>query len=378
MKNVSLASLVVLIFMSLNLLSAEPKYYLHSLVEQTKTTEIEEVINVWIDFLYEDDSEIRKQYWHPDEVRDFRSEYCLFEQSFFQYGRSFTLSFAKPYILSVYKSGNQYEIKTMFIGTQLNLSDTATNNQAPMAIVNVIAEKVGEKFYLKNVLSKETELWKRFSVDAINYFVEPNVEIDTLACYKANEFLDSISNIWNSTVYENKINYYVSNSSKTINELVGFEFAFLGGIGSGIAFVDAGIILSGAGNFNYKHEICHIVFGRIENLFLSEGLASYFGGTGNQEYAVALKSFSKEVYPLDKEKIDEILKFTGFLNYYMLAAIVVEIVYKSQGIDGLKMLIQDTQYENSDALMLINQVCEMLELSEEELLTTINRKLETR
>lgn len=362
-------------------IKASHKYYLHSLVKQTMTPEIEGVIKFWINFLYEENDSLRQTYWDKNEVARFGDNYCLFCTSFFyQYGRIATLDFLPPYILYVEKIDEQFLITTMFTEYSFTLSDSSLKNQSPWGIIKVIVEKHNNTLTLKNVLSNETLLWRRFQVGNIDYYIEPMVQIDTIACFEANKYVDSISNIWYGKNYDKKIDYYVASTSATINKLVGFDFGFLGGIGDGFTLINAKMILSGNKNFQYKHELTHLVLGEIPNQLLSEGLATYFGGTGNLDFNAAVKKFSRENYPLTDEKITNIFDYPGFFEFYVFSALLCEQVYKVKGIAGLQSLLKDTTHEvgedfhNANNIML-QRICNLLGVSEPELFDRINNRL---
>ena len=73
-------------------------------------------------------------------------------------------------------------------------------------------------------------------------------------------------------------------------------------------------------------------------LLLSEGIATYFGGSNGQEYEIVKSKFFEINYPLDRAKIEEICKFPNQMNYYALGSILCELVINEKQIDGIKKI----------------------------------------
>ena len=374
---------IIILFIYPGKLFAAQKYYLHSLVQQTMTPDIEKAINLWVDFLYEENDSLRKTYWSQDEVERFGDDYCLFCTSFFyQWGRAITLNRLLPYIIYVEEKDSVFIITTMFMEKSFALSDSSLKNQSPWGIIKVVVEKNNNSFALKNDLSEEARFWYRFEAGNINYYVEPTVKIDTAVCYEANNYVNYISNLWYGKDYINKIEYYVAPTSAAVNKLVGFEFGFLGGIGEGYTLINAKAILSGNKNFNYKHELTHLILPEIPNQLLSEGLATYFGGTGDLDFETAVKKFSVKNYPLNDEKIKDILDYPVFFEFYVFSALACEQVYKSKGIDGLRELSKNiikTEGEDfhKENKIMLERICNMLGVGESELIERVNNRIKS-
>jgi hypothetical protein len=375
---VFLIPLIILFSERAELFSSQ-KYYLHSLVQQTMTPDIEGAIRFWVDFLYEENDSLQRTYWNKEEVEQFGDDYCLFCTSFFyQAGRVATLEFLPPYILYVEERDEQFIITTMFMEHTFSLSDSSIKNQSPWGIIKSIVEKHNNTFALKNVLIEETKLWHRLQIGVINYCIEPTVKIDTAACIEANQYIDSISNIWYGENYHKKIEYYIAPTSAGVNRLVGFDFGFLGGIGSGYTCKNANMILSGNKNFDYKHELTHLILPHITNHLLSEGLATYFGGTVNLDFTSAITEFSQKNYPITQEKISGFFDYPGFFDFYVFSALLCEQVYKAKGIEGLKSLLKDIHkmddfHKESD--ITLQRICKLLNVTEVELVKSLNDRI---
>ena len=331
------------------------KYYLHSLVEQNLNDNSRKAIMHWVDFLYESNDSLRANYWDKSEKLELKEDYCLFEKLLLQMPRETLLQYFPPYILSAEKIGNEYFLKTVFAQKEVSLNDTSANNQNPVAIIDIVVSNQSGKFYLKNSLNYQVLNFKKAKIGKIEYYVHPLLEIDNFSCQKANEFCDSLSKIWTGQSLQENIKYYVTPSPESLSRLLGFDFAYFG-YTFGYTSINAKYIFSGTGNFNYRHELAHLVIGDIKNSLLSEGLATYYGGSGNVQFVELVKDFNKENYPLNEDKLKSILQNTNSKNYYVLGAILVNEVIKKSGIEGLKKF---SQININDEKM-ISEICKNL------------------
>jgi hypothetical protein len=345
-------------------------YFLHSLVGQNLNQESKSAISHWIKYLYESNDSLRANYWDKAESVELKEDYCLFDKLLMQMPREMLLQYFPPYILSVEKIENDYFIKTVFAQKEVVLNDTSLNNQNPVAIIDVIVSKQNNQFVLKNTLNYQTLNYKKFKIGNIEYFVHPLLKIEELSCKNAVKFCDSLSNIWNGSNLKESIKYFVTPSPESLSRLLGFDFAYFG-YTFGYTSINAKYIFSGTGNFNYKHELSHLILGNVRNKFLDEGLATFFGGTGNEDFSKLEKEFSKENYPLSSEKIDSILKYSNSKNFYVLGALIVRDIIESKGIGEIKKL---TNVENNN-----NKLFELLfnftRTKKEDFIKRLNLKL---
>ncbi len=366
--------LLILIVLTSNRVYAEEKYYLHSKVFQSINNDksLEPVIEHWIAFLYEPNDSLRKYYWDIDDIDLFQEDYCLFCKHLFQFPRETFLNEFKivPYIISIEKREDIYFIKSMFVQKNINLSNSFTENQNPVGIIKVGIINNNNKLFLKNIIYQETSKWSQYQAKYIKYFVEPSIEIDSVNCLKAARFCDSLSFKWYGTEYKDTIQYFVTPSSESAELLLGLDFAFFGSF-TGVTLNNAGIIIDGTKNFNFRHELVHIVLGEFSNRLLNEGLATYFGGTGHFDFITVLSEFSKKIYPLTKEKIKQFYSYPGFKDYYVFGALICEQIYRVKGINGLKLMTESGVGDD----LLIQNVCKLLNITEDELIEKINTRI---
>lgn len=373
-KTLKYLLLLLFILITTKQVKAEEKFYLHSKVFQSINNDksLEPLIKHWIAFLYEPIDSLRKYYWDINDIDLFHEDYCLFCKHLFQFPRETFLNEFKivPYIISIEKREDIYFIKSMFVQKNINLSNSFTENQNPVGIIKVGIIKNKNKLFLKNIIYEETSKWLQYQAKHIKYFVEPSIEIDSVNCLKAARFCDSLSYKWYGTEYKDTIQYFVTPSSESAELLLGLDFAFFGSF-TGVTLNNAGIIIDGTKNFNFRHELVHIVLGEFSNRLLNEGLATYFGGIGHFDFITILSEFSKKNYPLTKDKIKQFYGYPGFRDYYVFGALICEQIYGFKGINGLKLMTDSGVGDD----LLIQNVCKLLNITEDELIEKINDRI---
>ncbi len=345
----------------------QSKYYLHSIVEQNLNDNSKKAISHWIDFLYESNDSLRASYWDKTERVELKEDYCLFDKLLMQMPRETLLQYFPPFILSVEKIGNDFFLKTVFAQKEVVLNDTSANNQNPVAIIDVIVSNQDGKFYLKNSLNYLTLNYKKSKIGNIEYIIHPLLTADEKSCKKANEFCDSLYKIWTGHKLQENIKYFVTPSAESLSKLLGFDFAYFG-YTFGYTSINAKYIFSGTGNFNYRHELAHLVIGDVKNKLLSEGLATYYGGSNDIVFNELVKDFIKENYPLKEDHLKTILQNSNSKSFYVLGAILVNQVIKKSGLDTLKKLAE----MNVNDEKMISEICKVLEIKNENLLNYIN------
>ena len=82
MKTMKIIFVCMLLCITSHILKAEPnstanKYYLHSLAFQTMSEEKQKVIDLWIDFLYNPDANLRKTFWDAYDSKAFQKSILL-------------------------------------------------------------------------------------------------------------------------------------------------------------------------------------------------------------------------------------------------------------------------------------------------------------
>jgi hypothetical protein len=352
--------------------NSSPKFYLHSLANVSlNQSSCKEYLNFWINFLYEENDSIRKKYWLPSQIKQFGNDYSLFYSSLFQYPQKSLLNYFKPYILSISSQGDTCYITTSFCHFNFTPNDTnASLNSNPFAIVEIGILKQNNNLYLFNLFEERIANWKKYNYDKIKYIIEPSLNPNELEMEKAKNFLDSMIYIFSAKI--DSVNFVVCKSPESLGYLLGFNF-FYAGYTTGKTFYDAKMIISGKGIFYYPHELVHLV---VDNKiktghFLSEGIATFFGGSLNQSYSNLLKVFKSKYYPFNKNLFKTINEKPNSTDAYVSSALIVNVIYKKFGIKGL-LRLKDFK-DNADSCL--KQIYYEFKITETEMFKLINDEL---
>lgn len=366
--------ILVFIFNLLNIITSNcNEQFVHSSLLQTLNPEKKEVLDFWYKYLYEKNDSIRINYWSKEDLKKFNRNPALFETSFFYPNREEVLAYFIPYVLSIEKNQNVFTITTMFLNNPFNLSKENIQNQNPASILKIKVIKIGNNYYLSNNLNEITSNWNKLQINNFVFIIEPNITIDTLNCKKSIMFYNEISKIWNNGIIVNDtINYYVSSTSESVNKLLGFDFAFYGAIGNGMAITKSNVLFSGYSDFFYKHEIAHFIFKEIENKLISEGLATFYGGSNGIHFENLLLDFKNRNYPIDETKLLKILEFENSKDFYILSALIIKLLLQSKDIKEIKDFINLNIREENDAVTTINTINHFLKIDDQIFFKEIN------
>lgn len=345
-----------------------PKYYLHALADTSTNASYKEYVSFWIDFLYEENDSIRRTYWLPSQVKQFENDYALFYNSLFQYPPKSLLNYYKPYILSIYFENDICHIVTAFWNFNFRPNDTTSvQNSNPFTILEIGVVKKNDNLYLINLFNKRVQNWEKVRYGKITYLIEPSITHDKLEMEDAKNFVDTMTNVFSTEI--DSITYVVCKTPQSLGYLLGFNF-FYAGFTTGKTFINAKIIISGRGSFNYPHELTHIVVDPFLNSghFLSEGIATFFGGSINKTYEQLLKEFKNKHYPITPMKFKKINEKPNSLDAYISGALIVNTIYNSYGIEGF------TKFKNSpnEAIECLNHLSITFNISEAQLFQLIN------
>ncbi len=180
-----------------------------------------------------------------------------------------------------------YQIVTRFWPAGPTPRDSSTK---PVLTMTVYARRDGQRWVLANALPFRTSTWARESRGSITYRVAPALRFDASRAVRAAAFVDSLAAAFGVPAPE-RIDYYVVESVDQAMEILGVvvpeRFGAAGGFAKPVNFqVFSGIPAIGE---NYRHELAHVVLlpiirGGSTSLLASEGVPTWFGGTGEETF----------------------------------------------------------------------------------------------
>ncbi|MCZ2356431.1 MAG: hypothetical protein LC115_07045 [Bacteroidia bacterium] len=347
------------------------EFYLHSIADTVGKTQHKDVVDFWVNYLYEENDSVRQKYWLDTDIKRFGNDYSLFYNSLFQYPPNTLLNYFKPYILSIYLDDTTYHIVTAFMNFNFAPNDTSiVQNSNPFAITEIGVVKKNNEFYLSNLFDERTQKWVKVKMGKIRYIIDPLIAPNETEMLDATKFIDNLSNIF--SLESDSITYVVCKTPQNLGYLIGFNF-FFSGFTTGKTFISARMIVSGKGSFNYPHELTHILIDPILNSgnFISEGIATYFGGSANKTYKQLLQEFYKNHYPISADTFNTITAYANSPASYTLSALIIDIIYNKYGIQGvLKLKKSPDKPKNC-----LKHICVTFDINENNLFKLINELL---
>ena|SRR6218665_1264464 len=241
-------------------------------------------------------------------------------------------------ILSIEKEDDSYAIRTAIIAK--DLTQPYIRQQNPWAITRHYAVRESNSWKLKNAFDFKTKNWKTIHESNIIYHFPADIHIDRNEIRKSKMFCDSVSAFLQTKSWQ-PFDYYITNSADKLSELLGFDFALTAHT-TGMAFKD-NILLNGTGSAFYPHEFVHHVAEdkKIKHKLISEGLATWLGGSRLETFEQNLIKLSKAIKNNDTLTVDSVidLKWGWTVGaYYTTGGLFCKLVYEKHGLTGLNKL----------------------------------------
>jgi hypothetical protein len=217
-------------------------------------------------------------------------------------------------------------------------------------IPTVYAKKFNGKFLLVNSTTYHKEILEHHKVGNINYYVHPFHKFDVEKAERMNSFCEEMSKMFTIKPFE--IDYFVSNTSREITEIWGYEYMdrmYRPEQTGGVALISQNLVLAGNNSEYYPHEIVHLFAYNVANnlpyFWVNEGIATYFAGSSEKTFEWhlnELKEFHKTNPNFDYLNVDKLVDF-DIPNgkhmtdlRYIIGAILIREIYKKEGIEGVK------------------------------------------
>jgi hypothetical protein len=314
----------------------------------TNDAEINGVYHLWKNYLNSrPDSIYDNPYWSTSEKMKYK-DFDLTRRFLYGYAtyggiKYNILKHYIPMVLSIEKRGAMYEIRTAYINHDTTEWAKPSN---PWAIQKVYCEKENTVWKLFSALKINTKNWKSQKYGQLSYYYSEEYEFNSDNAYKTVEFIKNINSKYKLN-NSREIEFYISQNSDELAEIIGFDYLL--GISEGLAYSDNFQVFSGIGSELYHHEIVHLLFNEYSDThsILSEGLATYLGGTGDISFGEALKNLSLYLKNNDSIYIDMIVN-NAFINgsvevYYTTGAVICKMLEDMGGPELILKVMSKTK-----------------------------------
>jgi|LakMenEpi03Aug12_release.lakeMendotaPanAssembly.Ray.scaffolds.fasta_scaffold190465_3 hypothetical protein len=236
---------------------------------------------------------------------------------------------------------NRYQIKTIY---NADCPENEYKKYTPSYITKLYAVKDNDgNFKLENCLNYLTKNWKKLKKGTITYVIHPACFYNKIQVKKAELFIKEISKRFD--LEKTDFTYYVLPNSDELGKLYNFEYwnFYIGGQ----TIIQKKEIFTTYSNFDYNHEIVHMIFKKndtikLDNTILfSEGIATWLAGAGyNESFENGLTRTSKKLKQYNKITFDDITNFkirNEFDNtiLYITGAVICKMIYEKHGKDGI-------------------------------------------
>lgn len=229
-------------------------------------------------------------------------------------------------------------------------ADSAERNAstAPALTMTVYARRETGRWVLANALSYHTQAWQRATRGRIQFFVSPSLRFDTTRAGRAARFVDSLAGMFEVPAPD-RIDYYVAESVDQAMQILGAEVPERFGAAGGFAKPVNRQVFSGIPSLgeDYRHELAHLVLlplvrGGNTTLLASEGVPTWFGGTGGKDYAQSVRQLADELArrpELDLDTIAFSLQVTADVRN-VAGAVLTDMLYEAGGYIAVREFLQ--------------------------------------
>ena len=331
----------------------ELQFYVSESVINANDKNEKEIIGLWHNYLNSGEYKNKESiYWSFDEMKV--PDYFLWALGIEQL-KSRTPK-VQCNVIGVFPvENNYYALKCSFAhidnNKEIQLDD----------IITVYAKKFNDKFLLVNSTQYHKNVWKKQKVGEITYYIHPEHIFNLIDAKKMSKFNQNIAEKFG--IKPLKFDYFVSNYAREIVQVWGYDYMpkmYIPTQSGGVADIDNSVIYAGNNSEYYPHELVHMYtnakFPIDYHFWVSEGIATFFGGSGGMSldwHLKQLKLFLNSHPNFRLNSLKELSKYipNGKHNTdfrYVIGGLIAKKIYEKEGISGffdaLKKVKTDDEY----------------------------------
>ena len=230
-----------------------------------------------------------------------------------------------------------WTIRTMFSSTE-----PETHHVIPLGIMRTqFGERVDGALEALDPISEHTARWTSTTVGRLTFLIPPDGHLDMKRARMADDFITTLSRTFDVSPPSN-ITMYVAPDRDAMCELFGLEYyAFPP---SGLAYPEAGMMMTSLGDPLHYHELVHMTIHDLEARtypILREGVATWLGGSTNVSTTELLATLMQRNGAAPLPSLEELMSGEALDQeaQYILAAVIADAVHELHGIAGIKMLL---------------------------------------
>lgn len=327
-------------------------YVDQSLLQNVELFQVNEPLDLWLNFLKTQDDKIGSKFWNDQEIEQF-SDSTYFQMpdlDYFELGNKIeTLNYGTT-VLSITKSDSLFKITSKF---EYRINDSASITPF---IFHVYAakEKSSDSLKLYNPFPINKKLnMQEFTFKNIKYVYPKNHNFNKTLAKKQYRIVQNIKK--NFDLIREDASFIFTSDRTSYFQMRGYDFHFQNnGIEypSGNADVPNNTVYSYGCDEYYPHEIVHLLINpkwpNSHGWFL-EGFATYYGGSRGKTldwHLEKLNTYLLNSPELDLNNLLELISMDDFTDFrYVIGGLFIKIAYEKGGTEMVKQLMAS---ENSD------------------------------
>ena len=248
---------------------------------------------------------------------------------------------AVPEVMSIEAiEGNVYKVVTRF----RDESSAIPHTWRSVMTVTVYAVRSDDRWVFSNALPRNTRSWRSESVGPITYVIQPGQAFSAVRGQKAVSFIDSLASVF-ALPHLKDVTYYMTSSLDEVYRIMGLESEVKYGPVGGVSKPVNRQLFSGipAVGEEYRHELAHLVLmplvGGSTLYFVSEGVATWIGGTREMDFAMAAGTLADFLTENPSVTLDSLISGRfGPAQMYPAGAVFTAMVFNQGGVAAVERL----------------------------------------
>ncbi len=334
----------------------------HSFKQNISLYDLDEPLQLWLDFLHSKNDMEGAKYWNSKEVKMYSDStyFQLRDIDYFDIGDKIrTLQYGTT-ILGITQHDSVYKITSKF---QVDYNDSTSITPI---IFHVYAkkDKTSDSLKLYNPLPINLNLeMNSKKVDFITYIYPSGHNFNKKIAKKQSNLVEQIAREYDFEL--DNYQFIFTKDRSSFFKLQGYDFHFEN-IGvetpSGRADVENGIVYSYGCNEFYPHELIHLFlnpkYPNAHSWFI-EGFATYYGQSRGQPlewHLKKLKDYLNEHPEIDLNSPLNLVNMDHVTGYkYALGGLFVKIAFEQGGVNKVRLLL-DSGNSNEDFFLALETV----------------------
>lgn len=326
--NQKLLFIVISLFLS-NFLGAQ-QYTVNFNVDVNNNSDIEEITNVWHNYLRSNS----KEYWKQEEVKALEN-FNIQNMPGILNPPLLNWKLNNRILSVVNISNNKYILKSAFFNNDLEI----------FALTNVVVEKINAEFKLSNYIYHYTQDWNVKQKGNIKYIYNPSYKIANSEIKNAEQFYKKLCEVFNLNAQQ--IIYFIAEDCDGIYTMLGYDFFISKGTGTECGYFESQnnfVFVTNKGGANHYHELTHFInkFYPNANDLLLTGISAYIS-KDKAHFGKPLEYHTKRIdnYLKANPEIDLSNPFDFYFMdeetnpQYVIGALLCDLIIERKGKNGL-------------------------------------------